>query len=198
MAGWPESIRAEFVPAPQRYDLGEVDAGYLDLRTIREAVWREERPKVDPATAKLRSTARFPGTPEQVFRFFTDPTLRRIWMGVPRVDFFGGARGSLVGAEYHCIHGENQKTVFKVLDCSAPREITMQMEFPMVGLVRRTDRIEPEGPATTRVDTAISWNAGGIKAPLVDMMVSRMLRRYGAEYDKRVAEMIQASARASV
>ena len=198
LAGWPESIRSEFIPAPQRYDLGEVDAAYLDLRPIRDAVWHEERPKVDPATAKLRSTARYPGTPEQVFRFFTDPALRKIWMGVPRVDFFGGARGSLVGAEYHCIHGENQKAVFKVLDCSAPTEITMQMDFPMVGNVWRTDRIEPEGAATTRVDTAVSWKATGIKAPLVDLMVARMLRKYGAEYDKKVAEMIQESARASV
>ncbi|HEV8469048.1 MAG TPA: DUF2652 domain-containing protein [Candidatus Limnocylindria bacterium] len=198
LAAWPESARAEFVAAPQRYDLGDVDASYLDLRPIREAVWDEERPKVDPATAKLRSTARFPGTPEEVFRHITDPNLRKIWMGVPRVDFFAGARGSLVGAEYHCIHGENQKAVFKVLDCSAPREITMQMDFPMVGNVWRTDRVEAEGPSTTRVDTAVSWKTSGLKAPFVDFMVARMLRKYGADYDKRVADLLQDAARARV
>jgi uncharacterized protein YndB with AHSA1/START domain len=198
LADWPDSIKSEFIPAPQRYDLGEVDASYIDLGPIRAAVWSEARPKVDPATAKLRSTARFPGTPEDVFRFITDPSLRRIWMGVPRVDFHPGARGSLVGAEYHCIHGENQKAVFKVLDCSAPREITMQMDFPMVGNVWRTDRIEPEGPSTTRVDSSMSWNTSGLKAPVIDMLVARMLRKYGNEYDKRVAGMIQEKARASV
>jgi len=153
---------------------------------------------VDAATAKIRSTARFPGTPEEVFRHFTDPKLRQIWMGVPRVDFHPGARGSLVGAEYHCIHGENQKTVFKVLGCNAPKEITMQIEFPFVGTVWRTDRAEAEGPSTTRVDTAISWNSRGIRAPVLNFMATRMLRRYGALYDKRVAEMLQESARASV
>src|SRR5881296_3863081 len=70
LAAWPESVRAEFVHAPQRYDLGEVDASYLDLRPIREAVWSEEPAGVDPATAKIRSTARYPGTPAEVFRHF--------------------------------------------------------------------------------------------------------------------------------
>lgn len=74
----------------------------------------------------------------------------------------------------------------------------MQMDFPMVGNVWRTDRIEPEGPSATRVDTSISWNTSGLTAPLVDMFVARMLRKYGNEYDKRVAEMIQENARASV
>ncbi len=114
-------------------------------------------------------------------------------MGVPRVDFHPGARGSLVGAEYHCIHGPNQKTVFKVVGCKAPTEITMQIEFPFVGTVWRTDRAEAEGPSTTRVDTAISWKTSGIKGPLLDFMATRMLRRYGALYDKRVSEMLEAS-----
>src|SRR5438309_9375351 len=60
LASWPDSIKSEFVPAPQRYDLGEVDASYLDLRPIRETVWSEVAPTVDPATAKIRSTARYP------------------------------------------------------------------------------------------------------------------------------------------
>jgi uncharacterized protein YndB with AHSA1/START domain len=198
LAEWPESLRAEFVPAPQQYDLGAVDASYLDLRPIRDAVWSEETPTVDPATAKIRSTARYPGTPEDVFRYFTDPKLRQVWMGVTRVDFHPGARGSLIGAEYHCIHGENQKSVFKVLGCKAPTELTMQIEFPFVGTVWRTDRAAAEGHSTTRVDTAIAWNSGGIKGPVLDFMVSRMLRRFGAQYDRRVAEMIQESARARV
>src|SRR5438309_445181 len=127
---WPESLRGQLIVAPQTYDVGAVDAAYLDLRPVRDSVWNEPRPKVDPASAKIRGTVRYPGTPEQVFRYFTDASLRKLWMGVPRVDFVPGARGSLVGAEYHCIHGENQKTVFKVLDSSAPNEITMQMGFP--------------------------------------------------------------------
>ncbi|TMG64266.1 MAG: DUF2652 domain-containing protein [Chloroflexi bacterium] len=187
---WPESLRGQLIAAPQTYDVGAVDAAYLDLRPVRDSVWNEPRPKVDPASAKIRGTVRYPGTPEQVFRYFTDASLRKLWMGVPRVDFVPGARGSLVGAEYHCIHGENQKTVFKVLDSSAPNEITMQMDFPLAGTVWRTDRIEAEGPATTRVDTAIAWQAHGIKASLVDFMVRRMLLEYGAVYNKRVAEML--------
>src|SRR5207245_2735855 len=79
----------------------------------------------------------------------------------------------------------------KVLGCNAPTEITMQIDFPFVGTVWRTDRAEAEGPSTTRVDTAISWKTSGIKAPVLDFMAARMLRKYGALYDKRVAELIQ-------
>jgi uncharacterized protein YndB with AHSA1/START domain/class 3 adenylate cyclase len=192
LAAWPESLRDGFRPAPQRYDGGEIDASYLDLGPVRDAVWNEPRPIVDPARAKLRTTARFPGTPEEVWRHITDAKLRQIWMGVPRIDFFAGARGSLVGAEYHCVHGENQKAVFRVLACEVPSEITMQMDFPFVGAVWRTDRVAAEGPSTTRVDTAVAWETSGIRARFIDFMVARMLRKYGAEYDKRVREMLRA------
>ena len=46
--------------------------------------------------------------------------------------------------------------------------------------------------ATTRVDTAITWHARGIAAPFADFMASRMLRKYGAIYDRRVSEMLSA------
>ena len=68
----------------------------------------------------------------------------------------------------------------------------MQIGFPFVGTVWRTDRIDAQGPSTSRVDTAISWNTSGIAAPVLDFIASRMLRRYGALYDKRVAEMLEA------
>ena len=191
-APWPESLRTELVAAPQHYDVGDVDASYLNLRPVRDAVWNEPRPKVDPKDAKLRSTARFEASPAEVFHCFTDPKLRQIWMGVPRVDFVPGARGSLVGAEYHCIHGENQKAVFKVLDCDAPREITIQMDFPFAGKIWRTDRLEAEGPSVTRVDTAVAWRSAGIRKPFIDYVVARMLRQYGSLYDKRVSEMLRA------
>ena len=196
LSAWPDSLRGEFTAAPQRYDLGEVDASYLDLRPVRDAVWNEPRPKVDPATAKLRGTRRYPAKPEEVFRFFTDARLRQIWMGVPRVDFVAGARGSLVGAEYHCVHGEHQKAVFKVLDAAPPHEITLQVDFPIVGTVWHTDRLEAEGPSTTRVETAMSWKSSGIRAPIFDFMVRRALRKYGEMYYQRVSEMLAAPAAA--
>jgi class 3 adenylate cyclase/uncharacterized protein YndB with AHSA1/START domain len=194
LAEWPDSVRAEFVPSAQRYDVGDVPASYFDLGPTRDAVWHEPRHKVDVQKAKLRSTARFQGTSDEVWRHITDPSLRRIWMGVPRVDFLPGARGSLVGAEYHCVHGaaEKDKVVFRVLACDVPTEITTQMDFPFVGPVWRTDRVAAEGPSTTRVDTAITWNASGIRAPFLNFFVARMLRKYGTLYDRRVSEMLSA------
>ena len=49
-------------------------------------------------------------------------------------------------------------------------------EETRLGSVRRTDRVAQEGPAATRVDTAMAWESRGLRAPLVNFMVARQLR----------------------
>src|SRR3989442_15568390 len=39
LAAWPDGFRSTLVPSPQRYDIGEVAAAYLDLRPLRVEVW---------------------------------------------------------------------------------------------------------------------------------------------------------------
>jgi len=189
---WPASVRAGFVEAPQQDDLGEIRAAYLDLSPVRADALREDRTIVTEAEAKLRSSRRYDAPPEQVWELMTDPVARRQIMNVPRVDFEKGARGSLVGAEYHCEHGGDHTTVFRVLNAERPSELTITVEFPFVGRIYRTDRVVHEG-AGTRIDTAVYWDEPkGIRMKIGTVVAVRMMKKYFGEYDDRMDAMLKA------
>lgn len=193
---WPENARREFVDAPQRYDLGDVPAAYLDLAPVRADALREHRTVVTESEAKLRLTRRYDAPPDAVWRLMTDPAARRRIMQVPKIDFAEGARGTLVGAEYHCEHGGDRTTVFRVLNAEQPAELTITVEFPLVGRIYRTDRVLPEG-AGTRVDTAVYWDeAKGLKGKLGSAVAVRMMRKIFSEMDGRMDAMLKEPATA--
>jgi uncharacterized protein YndB with AHSA1/START domain len=188
---WPASARAGFVESAQHYDLGDVDAAYLDLAPVRANALREDRTVVTETEARLRSTRRYDAPPERVWELMTDPVARRKIMNVPRVDFEKGARGSLVGAEYHCEHGGDRSTVFRVLNAERPSELTITVEFPFVGRIYRTDRVVHEG-AGTRIDTAVYWDEPkGIRQKLGTVVAVRMMKKYFGEYDDRMDAMLK-------
>jgi uncharacterized protein YndB with AHSA1/START domain len=187
---WPSQVRAQYVDAPQHYDLGDVPAAYLDLAPVREEALRR-RTTVRSEEARLRITRHHPGSPEQVWHLLTDPKMRQRIMDLPRVDFVGGARGSLVGAEYHCHHGAAEPTVFRVLEAREPDEITINVSFPFLGQIWRTDRVVPEGDGS-RVDSAVYWDEPqGLKAKLGSVMAVRMMRKYFANYDAKMDEILR-------
>ncbi|HEV2250509.1 MAG TPA: DUF2652 domain-containing protein [Candidatus Limnocylindria bacterium] len=191
MRDWPPSARAGYLEAPQRYDLGDVAAAYLDLSPVRADALREDRTVVTDAEAKLRATRRYAAAPEDVWHLMTDPVARRTIMNVPRIDFEKGARGTLVGAEYHCEHGGDRTTVFRVVNAERPAELTVTVEFPFVGRIYRTDRVVPEGPGT-RVDTAVYWDEPkGIRMKVGTIVAVRMMKRYFGEYDDRMDAMLK-------
>lgn len=192
--GWPENARAGFIDAPQHYDLGEVPAAYLDLVSVREDALREGRTVVTSDEAKLRISRRYEAPPEHVWRLMTDPAARKQIMQVPKLDFEGGARGTLVGAEYHCEHGGDHTTVFRVINAEKPSELTVTVEFPFVGRIYRTDRVIHEGQGT-RVDTAVYWDEPkGLKMKLGTIVAVRMMKKYFGEYDDRMAAMLKEAA----
>lgn len=197
LEGWAASAMSGFVDAPQRYDLGDVDAAYLDLGPVRLAALREDRTEVRTDEAKLRMSRRFAAPPERVWQLLTDPAARQRIMRVRRVDFVDGARGSLLGAEYHCHHGGDHATVFRVVNAERPSELTVTVEFPYVGRIYRTDRIFHdrifhEGGGT-RIDSAVSWDEPrGIKDRFGTMIAIRMMKRYFGQYDDAMDEMLRA------
>lgn len=188
--GWPEDARAAYVDALQHYDVGEVPAAYMDLAPVRAEALREDRTSVRADEAKLRMSRRFSGPPERVWSLLTDPVARRRIMQVHRVDYVGGARGSIVGAEYHCHHGGDTPTVFRVVGAEQPSELTVTVEFPFVGRIYRTDRVSHEG-AGTRVDSAVYWDEPrGVKAKLGTIMAVRMMKKYFDRYDENMERML--------
>jgi len=190
MKGWPAGARADYIDAPQHYDLGDVPSAYLDLAPVRADALREDRTVVTNAEANLRMSRRYDAAPEQVWRLMTDPVMRRQVMNVKRVAFEPGARGSLVGAEYHCEHGGDHATVFRVLSAEQPSELTITVEFPFVGRIYRTDRVAREGGGT-RIDTAVSWaEPKGIRMKVGAVVAIRMMKKYFNEYDDRMDAML--------
>jgi uncharacterized protein YndB with AHSA1/START domain len=197
LAAWPDGARAEYVDAPQHYDLGDVGAAYLDLAPVRADALREDRTVVTDAEAKLRMSRRYAAAPEQVWRLLTDPAARKRILNAQRVGFEQGARGSLVGAEYHCEHGGDHATVFRVVSAERPSELTITVEFPFVGRIYRTDRIVHEG-AGTRIDAAVYWDEPkGIRMKIGTTVAVRMMKKYFGEYDDRMDAMLKEPAAAA-
>ncbi len=195
---WPAGAHADYVDAPQHYDLGDVAAAYLDLAPVRADALREDRMVVSEAEAKLRVTRRYGAPPEQLWELMTDPVARRKIMNVPRVDFEKDARGSLVGAEYHCEHGGDHATVFRVLNAERPSELTITVAFPFVGQSYRTDRVVHEG-AGTPIDTAVYWEEpNGIRMKIGTAVAVRMMKKYFGEYDDRMDAMLKEARPAGV
>jgi len=121
----------------------------------------------------------------------TDPVARPKIMNVKRIDFEKGSRGTLVGAEYHCEHGGDHTTVFRVLNAQQPSELTITVEFPYVGRIYRTDRVVREGTGT-RIDTAVYWDEPkGIKLKVGALVAVRMMKKYFGDYDDRMDMMLR-------
>ena len=191
LSSWPETVRTGYVGAPQHYDVGDVDAAYLDLALVRADALREDRLRVNDAEAKLRSVRRYAAPPEQVWRLMTDPVARKRIMQVPKLDFQEGARGTLVGAEYHCDHGGDHVIVFRVLSAEQPSELSVTVEFPFVGRIYRTDRVAGEGRAT-RIDTSVYWDEPkGLKRKLGAVVALRMMKKYFRQYDDRMDAVLK-------
>ena len=191
LAAWPASARAGFVAAPQVYDVGPVAASYADLAGVREQALMDRVIEVKPEDAKLHIEYRFDGPPEQVWRLLMEPESRKRYLGVGRVDMIPGAKGTYLGAEFHCRHGKDLegKTVFRITACDIPDFMTTYMEFPFAGHMYRTDRLRAEGRGTLN-DVYLSWESSGPVAVLKNGAVAVMARKFFGDGTKRIREMI--------
>ncbi|HKW78507.1 MAG TPA: DUF2652 domain-containing protein [Candidatus Limnocylindria bacterium] len=192
LAAWPTDARTGFVSAPQHYDVGTVGASYADLAAVKTRALADRIVEVTPERSKLTITYRFAAPPETVWRILLDPEGRRRILGVPKVDMVDGAKGTLLGAEFHCRHGKDLegKSVFRVTGCVLPEFVTMYMDFPMVGHAYRTDRLRSEGEGTVN-DTYTTWESdGGPVGVVKDKAVALMAKRYYDAGAKAVEQMI--------
>ena len=192
LGAWPSSANVGFVSAPQTYDVGRVDASYADLAAVKAKALADRIIEVAPESSKLTIQYRFDAPPEQVWRILMDAECRRRMLGVPKVEMLPGAKGSMLGAEFHCRHGKDLegKTVFRVTGCELPEFVTMYFDFPMVGHAYRTDRLRAEGGATVN-DTYTTWQGdGGPVGAVKDKAVAFMAKKYYDDGAKAVVEMI--------
>ncbi len=193
LAGWPAALREGFVAAPQTYDLGPVEAAYRDLAPVRAEALRDRVIEVRREDALRSYEHRYQATPARVWRVLMDAECRRRILGVPRVDMVPGAKGTLLGAEYHCRHGKDlqEKTVFRVTGCQMPEFVTMYIDFPHLGHVYRTDRLRESGGATIN-EVRVSWDRPrGLAAPLREREAVEMMDEFfGDRAAKVIAEIL--------
>ena len=178
IAQWPED-KEPFVPAPQEYpDVGKLEAAFLDLAPLRQRAWAYERTVVEPDEARLRVSTVLPATRSRVWRLLTDAHDRARWMHAEKVDVKGGARSTLLGAQYHCHHGADKPTVFRVLAYREPAELTEFCSLPPFGDVYGTYRCLEQGDGQTCLDLSYYWN------PLPDdqdAQLHQLLQQVGAQ-----------------
>ncbi|MEX2046818.1 MAG: DUF2652 domain-containing protein [Chloroflexota bacterium] len=157
----PEPLRSMFTPHQERYDVGVVDCGWLDLSPLRsDPRTNEEVRVVDAERARLTFEHTFPASPDRLWAILMDPTARVRWMGdnVERVDYVPGARHTLVGSEYHCYHGEGERSDFRIMEAKRPAEMTAAIQLGPA-LVWNTMTLEQVSDGRTRLVSRYSFEA---------------------------------------
>lgn len=146
----PPDTRAPFVPIAEDYDLGHVEAGYRDLRELRDRAYVQLDKRVTAQNADMTLTRDLDAPPDLVYATLVRPaTMQRI-AGAPKISLKGGARGTLANAAYHCEHGADGLTVFEVLNAEPGRELTLWM-YGDGPEALATYEFEPIGDGRTRM-----------------------------------------------
>jgi uncharacterized protein YndB with AHSA1/START domain len=193
LQGWNAAEREGFVAAPQTYDVGAVQAAYADLAAVKERALKDRVVEVKPEDAKLHLQYRFAGPPAQVWRILMEPQSRARYLGVPRVDLaLPGAKGTYLGAEFHCRHGSDleEKAVFRITACEVPEFVTTYMDFPIVGHAYRTDHLVAVDGGTLN-EVYVTWGeTGEPTSEATDREVSAMAKMMFDESAKQIELML--------
>jgi len=157
LAGWPDDAKAGFVDAPQTYDLGAIQGAYLDLAAEKTIALHEPMTRATPETARWKARTMLEAPIAVVWRLWTEPALLRRRFLAERFDYLPGARGTYVGGEFHCHHGNGETSVMRVIESEPPREMTVVMTMPGIPSACMTDRLEADGPERTVWECFWGW-----------------------------------------
>jgi hypothetical protein len=118
----------------ENLDVGDTDVFIENLQDRWEAEKRRTHGMVSPETALGSLGVDLPGTPQELWPWFTDPRRRLEWQeGLTGIDeFVDGRRG--VGTVNHCAHG-GSVTVQQVLDWQPFTSYTTRDEIDDTGVV---------------------------------------------------------------
>ena len=147
---FPPAMRGRFTPHREEYDLGAVECGWMDLSPLRRDPRTDEVVKVvDADGAELSFEHLYEAPVDRLWALLTDPSARTRWMGgdVQRVDYEPGARHTMVGGEYHCIHGQGESQTFRIMEAKRPAQLPTAMQFGPA-LVWNTVTLEDLGGRT--------------------------------------------------
>jgi len=139
-------------------DFGPIRVAYRDLGPLRARAYAYERAEVGSDEAKLSADATFDATAAALWKVITDPSDQQRWRGVERLDYRGGARGSMLGGEYHCHHGPGADDVIRlrVIAVDEPRTLTLYFRF-LGREVYMTYEVSEVGPGRARLAVRTTW-----------------------------------------
>ena len=134
----------------ERFDVGDTDVFIANLQDRWEFEERRSHGGVAPETALGRLSADLPGTPRELWPWYTDPRKRLEWQeGLTSIDeFTEGRRG--VGTVNHCAHG-GSVTVQQILDWQPFTSFTTRDELDDTGVVLTSTTLFTPGVDATNV-----------------------------------------------
>jgi uncharacterized protein YndB with AHSA1/START domain len=191
----PATSHTGLVPHVEHYDVGEVSGAYLDLAALsKQARETSERRLVESDHARVSLRRSYTATHEQLWHVLTDPEAKRRWLATKpkRVDYQPGARGTMLGSEYHCEHG-GSSTVFRVVSSAPPDQLTMVFRTPLA-LVWETCQVRDQEPGQVELVRNFHWErAPGLKGWLVDALQSTIVRVFEAKAMKSIDPLLRES-----
>jgi uncharacterized protein YndB with AHSA1/START domain len=189
----PATARTGLIPHLEKYDLGEVVCAYLDFAALRgQARSPSDRRLVESDHATVSLHRSYQTTHERLWQVLTDPDAKRRWMAPKpkRVDYRPGARGTLLGAEYHCEHG-GSSVVFRVVSTAPPDQLTMVYRTPLA-LVWQTSQVRDEEPGRVELVRNFHWErAPGLKGWLVDWLQGAIVRSFEGRAMKSIDAVLE-------
>lgn len=186
---FPPAMRGTFTPHREEYDLGAVECGWMDLSPLRKDPRTDEEVKVvDAERAELSFEHVYDAPKERLWALLTDPAARARWMGsdVQRVDYEPGARHTIVGGEYHCIHGQGETAVFRIMEAMRPAQLTVAMQFGDA-LAWNTVRLEELPDGRTKLVSRYFFDRPGGTLSEEERAIGKAMMD---EYEHEAAELI--------
>lgn len=179
---FPHGVCERTAPHREEYDLGSVDCAWMDLSPLRsDPRAQEEVRTVDEAHAQVRMDTLIDAPKGVVWRVLTDPAMLQRWLGVRRLDYKPGVRHTLVGGEYHCIHGAGQEMVVRIAEAVEPDRLTIALSLMGV-LVSATSQLEEADVGGTRLVRRFYFEPPkGIAGILMAAAVRQLFRRRAAQ-----------------
>lgn len=118
----------------EHFDVGDISVFVENLQDRWNVEESRTRDVVSPQEASGSFGGRFPGPPQELWTWFTDPRRRLEWQdGLTKIDeFVDGRRG--VGTVNHCAHG-GSVTVQQVVDWQPFVSFTTRDEIDDMGVV---------------------------------------------------------------
>lgn len=143
-------IVASWEPHAEEYEhIGVVDGYVSSLSDVWEFRKRQKEVRIEEDDAWITIRAQSTAPPAVIWDHMIDPHKRTRWLDAHGTDVQGASDGRVaVGTEFHCAHGDDELTVFTILDLRPYDYITVMMQFMPGSFITYTNYFMPGGTGT--------------------------------------------------